>query len=44
VEGVGKVDGEGRRWAGSDPMGGWAAGNVKLAPMAALFGGYLTDY
>jgi hypothetical protein len=47
VEGVGKADSEGRRWAGSDPTGGWAAGAVKLAGMADLlaggYGGYDVD-
>lgn len=44
VEGVGKVDGEGRRWAGSDPTGGWAAGAVKLARMAHLLAGQSGGY
>jgi hypothetical protein len=44
LEGVGKVDREGRRWAGGDPTGGWVAGNVKLARMASLFAGQSSGY
>jgi len=39
VEGVAKVDEEGRRWAGSDPTGGWVAGSVKLDDMGSLLSG-----
>jgi len=38
VEGVAKVDAEGRRWAGTDPSGGWA-GTFKLPRMSALVAG-----
>ncbi len=44
LEGVGKVDREGRRWAGNDPTGGWAAGNVKLTSMASLLAGESSGY
>jgi hypothetical protein len=37
VEGVAKVDREGRRWAGSDPIGGWVAGSARLTPATSLF-------
>lgn len=52
VEGVGRRDGEGRRWAGVDPTTG-QAGTIKLTPVTALMGGeapgvfndpYLTTY
>jgi len=43
VEGVGKVDGEGRRWAGGDPAGGWAAGGVQLTRMSPLLAGHSYD-
>lgn len=36
VEGVAKVDGEGRRWAGGNPAQGWAAGSIKLPLMRGL--------
>ncbi|HYV65646.1 MAG TPA: hypothetical protein VE964_05345 [Myxococcales bacterium] len=36
VESVGKPDREGRRWAGSDPTGGWVAGDIKLTRMESL--------
>lgn len=39
LEGVAKVDGEGRRWAGSYPAGGFVAGAVKLPRMRALVAG-----
>lgn len=38
VEGVAKVD-DGRRWAGSDPAGGWVAGAVKLQDVSSLLTG-----
>ncbi len=38
VEGVAKVDRQGRRWAGVDPSSGWAAGSVKLPRMRTLVG------
>lgn len=47
VEGVGRPDREGRRWAGADPASGWIAGSVKLTPVEDLFsrnsGGWFDD-
>ena len=39
VEGVAKVDKQGRRWAGGDPTSGLYAGNMKLTTAAELFRG-----
>jgi tetratricopeptide (TPR) repeat protein len=45
LEGVGKADREGRRWAGGDPTGGWLAGSVKLTRMETLLdGGHSSDW
>src|SRR5215475_9646187 len=44
LESVGKVDDQGRRWAGNDPAEGWAAGSIKLASMASLISGEYAGY
>lgn len=39
VEGVAKVDREGRRWAGGEPLLGWAADGVRLTRTVNLLAG-----
>src|SRR4051812_40175122 len=36
VEGIAKVDRDGKRWAGADPASGWIAGSVQLVPVSML--------
>jgi tetratricopeptide (TPR) repeat protein len=44
VEGVAKVDGQGRRWAGGDPAGAEAAGSIGLVDAGSLVAGEVSGY